>query len=148
MIIGIDPGKSGGIAWLDDHGRALHVIKMPPTMADLYAEISEPPLMSGYSTSVFAYLEKVHSMPGQGVKSTFTFGEGFGALQMALTAAGIPYELVTPNKWMKAMGCQTGGDKNVTKAAAQRLFPGIKMTHAIADAILLAEYGRRFRSNQ
>jgi hypothetical protein len=35
------------------------------------------------------------------------------------------------------------GDKNVTKRRAQQLFPQLKVTHAIADALLIAEYGRR-----
>jgi crossover junction endodeoxyribonuclease RuvC len=82
-------------------------------------------------------------MPGQGVTSTFTFGEGFGKLQMALCAAKIPYQFITPLKWQKFLGCMTKGDKNVSKAAAQRLFPDIKVTHAIADALLIAEYNRR-----
>ena len=37
------------------------------------------------------------------------------------------------------------GDKNVTKSRAQELFPELKITHAIADALLIAEYGRRVR---
>lgn len=141
MLIGVDPGKNGGIAALSHDGEVHLAAKMPPTHRDLWN------LIKPYGGELnFCYLEKVHSMPGQGVKSTFTFGEGFGALQMALTAAGIPFELVTPNKWQKAMGCQTKGDKNVSKAAAQRLFPNIKITHAIADALLIAEYGRRLRT--
>ena len=62
---------------------------------------------------------------------------------MALCAATIPYEEVTPQKWQKALGCRTGGDKNVSKARAQALFPLQNITHAIADALLLAEYCRR-----
>jgi hypothetical protein len=62
---------------------------------------------------------------------------------MALTAAGIPFERVTPQKWQKAMGCMTKGDKNVSKRRAQELFPQLKITHAIADALLIAEYGRK-----
>jgi hypothetical protein len=57
----------------------------------------------------------------------------------------IPFEEVSPVKWQKVMGCLSKGDKNVTKAAAQRLFPDIKITHAIADALLIAEYGRRIK---
>ncbi len=144
MIIGIDPGKNGGIAKIRWDGHA-DVWKMPATMADLWDLIDRE--CNRHDETDFAYLEKVHSMPGQGVKSTFTFGEGFGALQMALTAAGVPYELVTPAKWQKAMGCMSKGDKNVTKAAAQRLFPNIKITHALADALLIAEYGRRIRNH-
>lgn len=41
------------------------------------------------------------------------------------------------------MGCLTNGDKNITKQRAQQLFPSAKVTHKIADALLLAEYCRR-----
>ena len=43
------------------------------------------------------------------------------------------------------MDCLTGGDKNVTKRKAQSLFPWVKVTHAIADSMLLAEYCRQHR---
>jgi hypothetical protein len=76
-----------------------------------------------------------------GVKSAFTFGNGFGHLEMALTAAEIPFSRVRPQEWQKAMGCMTKGDKNVSKAKAQELFPSIKVTHAIADSLLIMQYG-------
>jgi hypothetical protein len=76
-----------------------------------------------------------------GVKSAFTFGNGFGHLEMALTAAGIPFERVRPQVWQKALGCLTKGDKNITKRKAQEMFPGIKVTHATADSLLIAHYG-------
>lgn len=94
-------------------------------------------------TEFKAYLEQVHSSPQMGVKSSFTFGNGFGHLEMALTAAGIPFERVRPQVWQKAMSCMTGGDKNVSKRKAQELFPHIKCTHATSDALLIAEFGRR-----
>jgi hypothetical protein len=60
-----------------------------------------------------------------------------------LTGEEFPFEEVSPQKWQKAMGCMTKGDKNVSKAKAQQLFPQLKITHAIADALLIAEYARR-----
>ena len=81
-----------------------------------------------------------------GVTSAFTFGHGFGQIEMALTAAGIPFERLRPQAWQKAMGCMTKGDKNVSKRRAQELFPQIKVTHANADALLICEYGRRMKS--
>jgi len=135
-VFGIDPGQSGGIAWIDERGRAC-VIKMPETLQDLWEFIGE-----FKADECKAYLEQVHSMPGQGVSSSFKFGNGFGHLEMALTAAGIPFERVTPQKWQKAMGCMTKGDKNVSKRRAQELFPSIKCTHATADALLIAQFGR------
>ena len=148
-IIGIDPGASGGIAWIDPDGRAC-VEKMPETLQDLW-ELIESIKTSGSNEarlwkacgSITAYLEEVHSMPGQGVASSFKFGRGFGNLEMALTAAGIPFERVRPQKWQAALGCLTKGDKNVSKRKAQELFPDQKVTHATADALLIAEFGRR-----
>jgi crossover junction endodeoxyribonuclease RuvC len=135
--IGIDPGKSGGIAIITPGG-GVCAHKMPETDRDLLDLLSE---FSADDNR--AVLEQVHAMPGQGVTSTFTFGRGYGKLEMALCAALIPFETATPQKWQKLMGCLTKGDKNVSKATAQRLFPYLKVTHAIADALLIAEYCRR-----
>jgi hypothetical protein len=140
-VIGIDPGKHGGIAWITD-GKPC-VEKMPDTLQDLWDLIQsigfEVPDFKPYE--VKAYIEQVSSSPGMGVVSAFTFGNGFGHLEMALTAASISFERVRPQVWQKAMGCMTKGDKNVSKRKAQELFPQIKVTHATADALLIAKYG-------
>lgn len=144
--IGIDPGKSGGIAWITD-GKPC-VEKMPETLQDLWELVAD--ITGGFESfresnglQFRAYIEAVHSSPQMGVKSAFTFGNGFGHLEMALTAAGIPFERVRPQAWQKAMGCMTGGDKNVSKRRAQELFPSMKITHATADALLIAQYGSK-----
>jgi Holliday junction resolvasome RuvABC endonuclease subunit len=138
IFLGIDPGKSGSIAALFPNGDAV-AHKMPETEADIWE------LISSFVTEDFttiACIEQVHAVKGNGAVSMFTFGQGFGSLRMALTAAGIRWHLVTPQKWQKRLSCLSGGDKNKTKAAAQRLFPHIKCTHAISDGLLLAEYCR------
>lgn len=138
---GIDPGMSGSIACIPDNDAAkAWAIKMPETLRDLWEVITE---LNGFDYEPVCMLEQVHSMPGQGVSSSFKFGRGFGTLEMALTAAGIRFEYVTPQKWQKALGCLTKGDKNVSKAKSQQLFPHLKITHAIADGLLIAEYCRR-----
>lgn len=134
-ILGIDPGQSGGIAFVGYTNPFAY--PMPDNMADIWD------CFAGPRASLHAYIEEVHAMPKQGVSSTFKFGMGYGALLMALTAAGIPFTRVRPQVWQKEMGCMSRGDKNVTKRRAQELFPGLKVTHAIADALLIAEYGRR-----
>jgi len=146
--IGIDPGASGGIAWTHEDG--MRVENMPDTIQgvwELLSHIVNDSAMIYRHTEFKAYLEQVHSSPQMGVCSAFKFGNGFGHLEMALTAAGIPFERVSPQKWQKAMGCMTKGDKNVSKRRAQELFPGVKVTHAIADALLIAEFGQR-QNNQ
>ena len=140
IYIGIDPGKSGGIAWILD--KDVEAVKMPATNRDLLDELK---LIRDHNEAI-CMLEKVHSMPKQGVVSTFSFGKNVGHIEMALTAVEIPYDEVTPAKWQRALGCLSGGDKNVTKRKAQELFPSLKITHAIADALLIAEYARRTRT--
>ncbi len=140
--IGIDPGLSGGIATLSDAGSVLFVTKMPETERDVYDAILNA---VGITSAVDgrAALEFVRSSPQQGVTSAFSFGRGYGGLRMALTVACVSFDEVTPQKWQKAMQCLTRGDKNVSKRRAQELFPHVKITHAIADALLLATYIRR-----
>ena len=136
IYIGIDPGKSGAIAILHSDGK-WSIIRLDQTEHDIAGQVSE---LAVYPA--IAVVEKVHSSPQMGVKSAFTFGESFGFLKGLLAAYGIPYTLVTTPVWQKRMGCMTKGDKNVTKQEAQRRWPGEKITHADADARLLAEYCR------
>lgn len=138
-FIGCDPGKNGGIGVITPSGS--YAIKMPETEKDLLQELVT--IANGAVGGTMAVLETVHSSPQMGVKSAFTFGQGYGGLRMALLAAGIPFENVTPQKWQKTLGCLTGGQKNVSKTRAQQLFPGIRITHNVADALLLSEYCRR-----
>ena len=144
ITIGVDPGANGGIAWITSDGKAC-VEKMPDTLQDLWELVEsigfEAPDFTPYQ--IKAYIEAVSSSPQMGVVSSFSFGRGYGNLEMALTAAGIPFERVRPQVWQKALGCMTKGDKNVSKRRAQELFPDRKITHATADALLIAHYGTK-----
>ena len=145
ITIGIDPGANGGIAWIDYNGKAC-VEKIPDTLQDLWeliCDITSYPKSSIDGRSYKAYIEQVASSPQMGVVSAFSFGRGYGNLEMALTAAGIPFERVRPQVWQKALGCMTQGNKNVSKSKAQELFPDRKVTHATADALLIAYYGTK-----
>jgi len=141
IYIGIDPGKTGGIAWIsqtyDEPPKVFHTCRMPETERDLFDALN-----IGHPGTV-AMLERVGASPQMGTVSAFTFGRGYGALLMGLTASLIPFDLVAPAKWQLAMGCRTKGDKNISKRRAQQLFPHLTITHAIADALLIAEYCRR-----
>lgn len=149
--LGIDPGKSGGLAVVDHLGSMIRTYKMPETPGDLRDLFTEM-IIGRPVGSVRATLENVnagawgHGKAGQkmGVTSAFSFGRGFGRLEMALAFARIPYDLVQPLTWQTALRCKSGGDKNITKARAQQLFPSVTVTHAIADALLIAEYCRRY----
>lgn len=144
MIIGIDPGKSGAMVALSNAGTIVDMIRNEATESDLWHWMKQQKQDAELEDdSVRIYLEKVGAMPKQGVSSTFKFGQSFGMLRGLCIASEIAFETVTPQTWQKSLGCRSGGDKNVTKAKAQELFPGTKITHKEADAILIAEYGRR-----
>lgn len=151
-IVGIDPGAGGGIAVLIGHCVYDTLSLKNATETDIVQFLH--PLTNGIDSAddglhpIFAFIERVHSSPQMGVVSAFTFGRSYGFLRAALMGVALPFDEVTPQKWQKAMGCLSGGDKNVTKAAAQRLFPKTTVTHAIADSLLIAEYGRRLRAGE
>lgn len=136
--IGIDPGVAGGIAVIHHDGSFIDMTKMPATEADVLSW-----LRAHSQPGDRAMLELVRASPQMGVVSSFTFGRGYGGLRMALIACGMPFDEVTPVKWQTTMQCRSRGDKNVTKRRAQELFPKIVITHAVADALLIAEYCRR-----
>lgn len=149
-FIGVDPGAGGGMAVIRAWGEVEVAVKMPETERDIWNFFHE------HTTDSRAVIEFVRASPQMGVSSAFKFGCGYGGLRAFMIAAGIPFEEVQPRKWRPVMGCKSLGkeafgerdvtaSKNITKARAQELFPdpAIKITHALADALLLAEYARR-----
>lgn len=101
IYVGIDPGKSGGICVYDTDDNTVDFAKMPSTVHDIVIHLVV--IKNGFR-DVKVVLEKVHSMPGQGVASTFTFGQGYGQLQGVIAALGLQCIEVIPNKWMKCIG--------------------------------------------
>ena len=109
-ILGIDPGKGGGLAVIDsDTHEVIDVTAMPDTLADISYFIER------HSDAHCAYIEIVHSMPKQGVSSTFTFGQFYGYVQMAVTCHKIRCVDVLPSKWQSALGVKS--KKNEAYAA-------------------------------
>lgn len=111
---------------------------------DLYAlgQVLAPPL--AYNRHI-ALLERVHTMPGQGISSAFRFGEGYGALRMALVGHGYEDRHVTPQAWKKHF--RLSSDKGVSRSYAASRFPSYAHLFARvkddgrAEAALIALYG-------
>lgn len=143
-IIGIDPGKEGGIARIYDR-------KLLAAKAMEEFDWSEFRMWSTNADHIF--MEKASARPGQGVVSMFTFGTGFGRLQGWIEASGVPYTLVPPQVWARVMHAGTSGDDTKKRSieAAKRLFPGhdfrlgksTKQHLGILEAALIAAFGER-----
>lgn len=144
IIVGIDPGKTGAIAALDNKGALLWVEDMTDlTGLGIGSWLAER--LDGELVRV-CWVEQVHAMPKQGVTSVFTFGAGYGALLGALGALGIRTKLVTPNVWKRA--ARLSSDKTASRQRAAELWPAdahlfrrVK-DDGRAEACLIAEHGR------
>lgn len=144
IYIGIDPGKSGAMAFIGDNGD----ITVIPFDEGRY--LGHIKALANPTVQARACVEHVGAMPGQGVTSMFNFGRGFGWLLGMLDACGVPYELVRPQKWKKEYSVT--GDKNSSIAVCKRLFPAVSLlptprckkdNDGMAEALLMAEYARR-----
>jgi len=154
MRIGIDCGLQGAIAFLNCKGECLAVEDMPLMALNGKKKHVSPIGVSKIldkwitlsSEPVVAFVEAVHSMPGQGVSSMFNFGMGYGIVQGVLAAQRIPYILVKPNDWKKRAGL-IKAPKDMARTVAQRLYPdvslGRKRDIGRADALLIARFGEK-----
>ena len=143
LFIGIDPGKKGGVAYIDTKDNIAGTMPYSDKeLIDLCAD-------SKYR-EVICCLEKVGARPGQGVVSMFNFGQSVGYIKGILEAYRIPYQEITPQKWKREFGLSS--DKAVSAEVCRKLFPDIsllatpkcKKPHdGMAEALLMAEYARR-----
>lgn len=153
VVIGIDPGLGGAIGVLSPNGIWVHDCPTVSTGGKLrYNPAAMAMLLQSYQrlyTRLLVGLEKVHSMPGQGVTSSFGFGEGYGIWQGILASQCIPHQLITPQSWKRSMMAGQSKDQDASRLVALRLFPEVgdrlqlKKDHGRADALLIAEHLRR-----
>lgn len=149
-IIGIDPGLKGAVAAVDGDE-----VLVWPTV--IYGREYDEHWMWDQITLASparAFVEQVQAFPKQGRSSAVKIGLGQGLWRMALIANGMSYTIVSPRKWQNVMfaGVSKQDTKKMSIIAAKRLFPGVSLRrtdkcrvddHNMADALLIAEYGRR-----
>lgn len=152
-VLGIDPGLTGGLAI---RGSDVTIYEpMPALDGGLHLPEITRWLRAHAPEIKIAYLERAQAFPGMGGSGAFNYGAGWGMLQGILCCLGIPYELVSPARWTKAMHMGIGttlDPKARSQMAAARLFPSAdlrasprcKKPHdGMVDALLIAEYGYR-----
>ena len=150
LIVGIDCGLGGGLAFFED-GRFREVRDMP-TLALLRGgknkrEI-DPHVLANIIESErpdHAFVENIWSHPGQGVSSVFAFGKGYGVVIGTLAALQIPVTFVSPQRWKKALAVPAA--KDGARARASQLLPSAASNWSRvkddgrAEAALIALYG-------
>lgn len=157
ISIGIDPGLDGSVCviygedidfhdtptYQDGKRRRISTVDCAAILRKIKADV-------GRTAKVRACLELVGTRPGEGAVGAFSFGRGMGNWEGILAALQIPYELVRPQAWKAAMMPGEPKEKDASRVVARRLFPvqteealSRKKDHNRADALLIAEFGRR-----
>ena len=134
FVIGIDPGITGAICFLNN-GDVIDVIDMP-NMTDgkknkkqvnasqIFNEINERIKNIKNSEKVYVVIEQVSAMPGQGVTSMFNFGQSFGVLKGICASMKLPMYLVRPTKWKKYFNL-IKTEKEASRTKVIEIFPEI-----------------------
>lgn len=144
----VDPGTTGCLAVMDADAGYIDHLPMPVTRLGRRKRVNGAAIRSWMDQWDIrhAFVERVQSMPRQGVASTFTFGHSAGLVEGVITGAGIPLTLVAPQQWKRHAGL-IGSDKDSARARAVQLYPGLRSLdakakgQALADALMIGRYG-------
>jgi crossover junction endodeoxyribonuclease RuvC len=130
IVLGVDPGIHGAMAWYDTEDRYLFLADIPTVSAkrgktakDVDGTELANLLVTKFVNSQevhTAFVEQVSSRPRQG--GQFSFGVNYGRVLGVLEATGIPVVNASPQKWKQAMGLRTQ-DKGMSVRLAAELFP-------------------------
>ena len=154
LVIGIDPGISGSICFLQN-GKIIDVVEMPTMIegkknkkqvngSQIFNEISER-IKKIDKSDIRVIIEQVSAMPGQGVTSMFNFGQSFGILKGLCSAMQLPMYFVRPLKWKKYFNL-INSEKDASRTRAIEIFPYFsgqlsrKKDSNKEDAILIASF--------
>ena len=146
LILGIDPGSSGGLAIVESKTNSLPKIiwasKMP--IVNIYSKkiidvMKVSSILKEYVIDV-TIIEKVHAMPRQGVTSSFQFGRSFGGIEALSYIYTKRVDYIAPAVWKKYLGL--GSSKKDSLDLARLKFGKLdfwdfKSNDGIAEAALL-----------
>ena len=142
IIIAIDPGASGGIAWLSKDG--VDTYDMPATawgLANLLMGIG-----GAKNSIVQVWIEDVPMARYKNPSSGMKVNRHAGMCEGVATALGFEIRLVQPQQWQKALklGVKASHGANWKRhlqQEAQRRTPNTEITQKTADAVLILHYG-------
>lgn len=145
MIVAIDPGKTGALAYQsngsivmaesfrkdsDGNFHDAHLHGMLKALKWRALERGEP---------IVCIVEHVHHIKGDGAKGSFSFGENFGLIKGLLRGLDIEYNLVSPQAWKRKLGLLKT-EKEHAYQYAKACLPNTKLFKKQADAVCLLLY--------
>ncbi len=156
-ILGVDPGQSGGLAVLDESGQCVYTAPMPLAGKDVdFGDIARQVRCLEVTAAICEKAQAMSKKGVQGVTGAFKFGVNYGGLLGLFAALQVPLRVVTPQAWKKVILVGTSKDKDAAISYCRRAWPSesllatprSRVPHdGLADALCIAEYGRRTWSN-
>lgn len=149
LTIAIDPGAKGALAMRCSDGRVV-CQGLGETPKDIYDQLA---FLAVRNAEVRVIVEKVgQHMAGNNATASCKFARHCGHIEMALIALGLPFDEVSPQKWMRGLGVPSkldkGARKNLIKDKMQRLHPNIKVTLQNADALAILAWHESTQKDQ
>ena len=156
-FIGVDNGYQGGLAYVSEEYVEVH--PMPTLKLGTKRILDEPAIYallerwSHIEERTVAAIEVVQAMPKNGSVAMCNYGCGHGIVRGICVGIRVPYTLIHPKTWQKAMldGLSKTDTKSMSILVAQRMYPLVslrltassKPLDGLSDALLLASYARR-----
>ena len=142
-ILGVDPGLSGALSFFYPDRPALIACYDAPVVNKEINASHFYDLIRQHNPQL-AVIETVHAFKGQGVSSSFVFGQSYGTALGVIGSCKIPLVKVSPQRWKKYFGLDS--DKEKSRALAISKWPSsdhfrLKKDNGKAEAALLALYG-------
>lgn len=172
MIVGIDPGINGSMAFISPE-TGLEIVRLPVRVEKRSTRdmkfIDTPTLFKILLARRphTAYIENVFSCPGDTPMTAFSFGNSKGRIETCLelfhlgwptdystdtdtdtpTPSPITIIPVSASVWKNKMGCTS--NKDTSRRAAEKLYPQYKFKSIDdCEAALIATYGMLFGENR
>lgn len=144
-ILGIDNGLGGALSFYNE--KELIIYDMPVFEVDgrKKLNISEIKRIILNDRPQACFVEQLTPMPKIGGLQSFSMGHSEGVFLGLFSALEIPYTLIRPKKWKKAMQCPA--DKDGSRMRASQLLPQfahnwpLKRHDGRAESALIALYG-------
>jgi Holliday junction resolvasome RuvABC endonuclease subunit len=146
LYLGIDPGFSGAWGLIDHHGQYRACGDMHHTDKYLLTQfVFEEIVDALHGDDHEVVVETVHSMPKQGVASSFKFGVAYGGAVALAERLNSAWHMVTPQVWKKAL--KLDSDKQKSLDLARQLWPDAPLKrqkdNGRAEALLMAYWLRK-----
>ena len=145
LYIGLDAGMNGGMAFIHvtEEGEQVKAFRCPRDIEGMVNIVEYE--ADGYDREdIYCIAEWVWAFPTDARSSAFKFGFNYGCWIGIINSLRIDYEEITPKQWMGYFNLPSKMVKKERKrwlrVYAERLFPSVKMTFNISDALLIAYY--------